>query len=120
MKFVAAIMFCAGLFAGVGSAASAAQAKATSSWNGEWVGNWANNGNGIQIIFVDNDVNGVFWNGDYIPEVHSSVSQGGAVVTITWPSSTAVITRDSETAGHIVVHEKGRPDSTFPIARDNQ
>ena len=43
----------------------------------------------------------------------------GKIVTITWQSGQAVLTRDGEASGHIVVHETGRPDLTFDVKRDN-
>ena len=61
----------------------------------------------------------VYWNGDYLPEVTSSASAGGAAVTITWPAGQAVLTLNGETTGHIVIREKGRPDTAFDVKRDN-
>ena len=88
------------------------------SWNGTWIGNWAR-GNGTQIIFAGDEMIAMFWNGDYLSQVHFSVSDDGAVVTITWPSAQATLTRDGETVGHVVIREKGQPDCSFDVQREN-
>jgi len=86
------------------------------NWNGTWVGNWAN-GNGAQIIFAGNDLVGIYWRGDYLSDTQSAISPVG-VVTITWPSGSATLTRDGETTAHIVIRETGKPDLSFALKRD--
>ncbi len=87
-----------------------------SGWDGTWVGNWAN-GNGAQIIFAGNELIGLYWRGDYLADTHSAVSPAG-VVTITWPSGSATLTRDSETTAHIVIREPGKTDTAFALKRE--
>ena len=99
--------------------AAGAAAQQNSSWNGTWIGNWAS-GNGTQIVFADNDVIAMYWEGDYLSDTKSSVSADGRVVTITWAAGQAVLNRDGETSGHIVIHEQGKPDISFDLKRDNQ
>jgi hypothetical protein len=120
MKSVAAVLVCLGLSAtmDIGSPAGA-MAQQTASWNGTWIGNWAG-GNGTQIVFADNELIAVYWNGDYLSDTQSSLSPDSKVVTITWQSGQALLTRDGEASGHIAVHEKGQPDITFEVKRDNQ
>jgi hypothetical protein len=62
----------------------------------------------------------MYWDGDYLSDTQSSLSPDGKVVTITWQSGQALLTRDGEASGHIVVHETGRPDIAFDVKRDNQ
>jgi len=35
------------------------------------------------------------------------------------PSGQALLNRDREISGHIVIHEKGQPDAGFDLKRDN-
>ena len=99
--------------------AAGAAAQQSSTWNGTWIGNWAS-GNGTQIVFADNDLIAMYWDGDYLSDTQSSLSADGRVVTITWASGQAVLNRDGETSGHIVIHEKGKSDISFDLKRDNQ
>ena len=99
--------------------AAGAAAQQSSTWNGTWIGNWAG-GNGTQIVFADNDLIAMYWDGDYLSDTQSSLSADGRVVTITWASGQAVLNRDGETSGHIVIHEQGKPDISFDLKRDNQ
>ena len=89
-----------------------------STWNGTWIGNW-DSGRGAQIIFAGDTLIGMYWNDDYLPEVQSSASADGTEVTLTWPSGQAILTRDGETTGHIVIRQTGRPDGSFDVKRDN-
>jgi hypothetical protein len=98
---------------------STAAFAASPSWNGEWVGNWDKGGNGTQIIFAGEEFNGIFWDGDYVSDAQGAVSKDGKIVTITWPGAKAILSRDGETAGHIVIHEKGKPDAAFAVKRDS-
>jgi hypothetical protein len=120
MKSVAAVLVCLGLSASLGVAIPVvAMAQQTANWNGTWIGNWSG-GNGTQIVFADNELIAMYWGGDYLSDTQSSLSPDGKFVTITWQSGRAVLTRDAEASGHIVVHETGRPDLTFDVKRDNQ
>jgi hypothetical protein len=91
---------------------------ASPSWNGEWVGNWANGGNGTQIVFAGETFISIYWDGDYVPDAAGNVSKDGKTVIITWMGARAVLTRDGETTGHIVIHEKGKSDAAFAVKRD--
>ena len=101
------------------AAIASAVAQQNSSWNGTWIGNWAG-GNGTQIVFADNDLIAMYWDGDYLSDTQASVSADGRVVTITWASGQAVLNREGEASGHIVIHEQGKPDLSFDLKRDNQ
>ena len=101
------------------SATAGAAAQQNSSWNGTWIGNWAG-GNGTQIVFAENDLIAMYWNGDYLSDTQASVSADGRVVTITWAAGQAVLNREGEASGHIVIHEQGKPDLSFDLKRDNQ
>jgi hypothetical protein len=96
-----------------------AAAQQNSSWNGTWIGNWAG-GNGTQIVFAENDLIAMYWDGDYLSDTQASVSADGRVVTITWAGGQAVLNRDGETSGHIVIRAKGKSDLSFDLKRDNQ
>ncbi len=120
MKSAATILICVGLSASLDVAIpGVAMAQQTANWNGTWIGNWSG-GNGTQIVFADNELIAMYWDGDYLSETQSTLSPDGKVVTITWSSGQALLTRDGETSGHIVVHQTGRPDATFDVKRDNQ
>ena len=120
VRSVAATLVCISLSAALSLGAPVdAMAQQTASWNGTWVGNWAG-GNGTQIVFADNELIAMYWDGDYLSDTQSSLSLDGKVVTITWQSGQALLTRDGEASGHIVVHEKGRPAISFDVKRDNQ
>jgi hypothetical protein len=90
----------------------------SSSWNGTWAGNWAH-GDGAQIIFAGDEAIGIYWRGDYLGDTHAALSRGGAVVTISWESGQAVLTRDGPTTAHVVIHEKGRADASFALKKDD-
>jgi hypothetical protein len=120
MRSVAAALVCVSLGAALSPGIPVhAMAQQNANWNGTWIGNWAG-GNGTQIVFADNELIAMYWNGDYLSETQSSLSPDAKVVTITWQSGQAVLTRDGETSGHISVHEKGQPDVAFEVKRDNQ
>ena len=121
MKSVAAVLVCLGLSASLGRwrIPRRRHGSADRDWNGTWIGNWAG-GNGTQIVFADNELIAMYWDGDYLSDTQSSLSPDSKIVTITWQSGQAVLTRDGEASGHIVVHERGRPDITFEVKRDNQ
>jgi hypothetical protein len=119
-RFLTALSICLLLGASVDIAVVAgAFAQQKSSWNGTWIGNWAT-GDGTQIVFAGNELIAMYWHGDYLSDTQSSVSPDGGTVTITWQSGHALLTRDGEARGHIVVHEEGQPDATFDVKRDNQ
>ena len=86
------------------------------NWNGTWAGNWSG-GDGAQIIFAGNEFIGFYWHGDYLADVHATLSPAG-VVTLTWAAGSATLTRDSETTAHIVIREPGKPDLAFALKRD--
>ena len=97
-------------------------AFAASDWNGTWVGNWDNNGDGVQIIMAGNTAVGLFWHGDYVPdELQSSVH--GSALTITWGpngnASSAILTRESTSTAHVVMHEPGRGIVEFSVRLDH-
>jgi len=120
MRSVAAVLVCVSLSATLDLAISAgAKAQQKPNWNGTWISNWAS-GNGTQIVFADNELIAMYWDGDYLSDTQSSLSPDGKIVTITWQSGQALLTRDGEASGHIVVHEKGQPDASFEVKRDNQ
>jgi hypothetical protein len=118
MRSAAAVLFSVSLSATLAFGIPA-RAQQNANWNGTWIGNWAG-GNGTQIVFADNELIAMYWDGDYLSETQSSLSPDGKTVTITWPSGQALLTRDGEAGGHIVVHETGRPDIAFDVKRDNQ
>jgi hypothetical protein len=118
VRFVAAGLVCLGLTAGFALPIPSAFAQQIQSWNGEWAGNWLN-GSGAQIIFAGNELIGVYWRGDYLSQTHAALSRGGATVAIDWASGGAVITRDGPTTAHIVVHESGRPETSFVLTKDH-
>ena len=97
--------------------AGAGGAQGPATWNGTWVGNWAD-GDGAQIIFAGNELIALYWRGDYLADTHSAVSPAG-VVTITWPSGSATLTRDGDTTAHIVIRESGKPDTAFALKRES-
>ncbi len=39
------------------------------------------------------------------------------LVAITWAGASATLTRDGDTTGHIVIHEKGKPDAAFAVVK---
>ena len=88
------------------------------TWNGTWIGNWES-GRGTQIVFAGDTLICMYWHDDYLPEGQSSMSADRAIVTITWPSGRAILTRDGLTAGHLVICQKGMPDVSFDVKRDN-
>ena len=115
MRRAVALLLCIGLL-GLSADAGAQQ---SSSWNGTWIGNWES-GNGTQIVFAGDLLVAMYWDGDYLSDTRSSLSADGRAVTINWPAGDALLTRDGETSGHIVIREKGQPDAAFDVKRDNQ
>jgi len=99
---------------------STAAFAASLSWNGTWVGNWDKGGSGTQIVFAGETFISIYWDGDYVSDAQGAVSKDGKTVTITWTGAHAVLTRDGETAAHIVIREKGKPDAAFAVKRDNE
>ena len=118
MRCVAAGLIGLGLTAGLALTAASAAAQQPLSWNGEWAGNWQR-GAGAQLIFAGNELIGVYWRGDYLSQTHAVLSHGGATMAIDWASGGAVLTRDGPTSAHIVVHESGRPDTSFVVTKDH-
>jgi hypothetical protein len=100
---------------GAGSASAASP-----SWNGTWIGNWDKGGNGTQIVFAGETFISIYWDGDYVSDAQGATSKDGKTVTITWTGAKAVLARDGETTGHIVIHETGKPDAAFAVKRDNE
>ena len=100
----------------------ASPAFAASDWNGTWIGNWDNKGDGVQIIMAGNTAVGLYWHGDYIPdELQSSVS--GSTLTISWGPNKSnafsiILTRESATTAHVVLHQPGRGLMEFSVRRD--
>jgi hypothetical protein len=115
MRLLAAAFALIGLLAGLGDACPQDQ----SSWNGTWIGNWEN-GDGTQIVFAGDELISIYWGGDYQSEVLASISADHKVVTISWASVQATLTRDGEATGHIVLRQPGKPDLAFAVNRDNQ
>jgi len=104
-------------------AVAASPAFAAADWNGTWVGNWDNKGDGVQIIMAGNTAVGLFWHGDYIPdELHADMTGGGTTLTITWGpngnTSSAILTRESASTAHVVMHEPGRGIVEFSVRLD--
>ena len=94
------------------------RARAANAFDGTWAAVDAN-GETVQIIFVNGDIIGFYWRGDYLSQTHAALSGGGATVAIDWASGGAVLTRDGPTSAHIVVHESGRPDASFVVTKDH-
>jgi len=99
---------------------SSAAFAASPSWNGTWIGNWGSGGNGTQIVFAGETFISIYWDGDYVSDAQGALSKDGKIVTITWTGAKAVLSRDGETAAHIVIREKGKPDAAFAVKRDNE
>jgi hypothetical protein len=99
--------------------ASGAAAAAARSWNGTWAGNWDKGGSGTQIVFAGETFISIYWDGDYVSDAEGTVSNDGSTVTITWNGTKAVLTRDGDTAAHIVIQEKGKPDAKFAVKKDS-
>jgi hypothetical protein len=118
MKLVTAGLIGLTLSAGCAFPGSFANAQQSLSWDGEWAGNWQG-GNGAQIIFAGDELIGVYWRGDYISQTHAVLTRGGAAVAIDWPLGGAVLTRNGPTTAHIVVHENGRPETSFALTKDH-
>jgi hypothetical protein len=118
MKLVAiGILGLAGA-AAFANAAAPAIAQQSSNWNGTWAGNWER-GQGTQIVFAGNELIAVFWRGDYISQTHAALSRDGASVAVKWDAGEATLTRDGPAIAHIVIHEKGRPDASFQVKKDD-
>jgi len=85
----------------------ATPAFAASDWNGTWAGNWGGaEQQGVQIIMAGNDVIGIYWHGDYLPdEMKSTVSPDGEVLSITWKNGAATLTRNSDTTAKFQIHD---------------
>jgi hypothetical protein len=92
-------------------------ASAADSWDGTWVGGFQNGGNGVQLIFVGNELIGFFFNGDYL-DVRSSYSKTDGVVMLTWQRGQATLTRDGATAGHLLVAQRNLPDVRIEVKPD--
>jgi len=104
-------------------AAIVSPAFAADDWNGTWAGNWDKGGSdGVQIIMAGNTAVGLYWHGDYIPdELQSSVS--GSTLTISWGPNTSnafsiILTRESATTAHVMLHQPGRGLMEFSVRRD--
>ena len=98
--------------------AAFAPGQQQASWDGTWVGGWET-GHGTQVIFVGNELIGIYWHDDYIGDAHSSATADGATITITWPSAQATLTRAGNDDAHIVIREAGEPDVAFALKRDH-
>jgi hypothetical protein len=118
MKFGAIAIMGVGLAAGFAGVAPPAAAQQLSNWDGTWAGNWES-GQGTQIVFAGNELIAVYWRGDYISQTHAALSHGGASVAVQWNAGEAVLTRDGPTIAHIVIHEKGRPEASLQVKKDN-
>ncbi len=115
MRFVSLALMSAALLV-MASGLAAAPAR---SWNRTWVGNWDKGGNGTQIVFAGETFISIYWDGDYVSDAEGSVSKDGSMVTITWIGGKAVLTRDGDTTGHVVIQEKGKPDVKFAVKKDS-
>ena len=81
---------------------------------GTWVGDAPDANSGVQLIFVNNDLIGFFWNGDYL-DMRATFSRSDGAITITWTRGQAILTRDSPTVAHLQVFQRGIPDMTVQV-----
>src|SRR5579885_1551537 len=80
------------------SALGAPRARAANAFDGTWAGLDAD-GETVQIIFVDGDIIGFYWRGDYL-------DAGGARLAFAFKGGQAVVSR-SGAAMTIVIRDRG-------------
>ena len=80
------------------------RARAASAFDGTW-GGLDPNGETVQIIFVDGQIIGFYWRGDYL-DASAAKSEGGSSLAFSFNGGQAVVSRNGP-AMTIVIRDKG-------------
>ena len=97
-----------------------AAARADDSWDGMWFSGVAKVWTPARVYFSGDQLLGFFWNGDYVPDIHGSLSLSDGVMTITWTRGQAVLTRSGPNAAHLLVEQKGKADANLSLEADRE
>jgi hypothetical protein len=81
------------------------RARAANAFDGSWGGLDAN-GETIQIIFVDGQIIGFYWRGDYLDASAVKLDPGGSSLSFSFKGGQAVVMRSGATMA-IVIRDKG-------------
>jgi hypothetical protein len=112
-KLVIAVVMCL-------AAASADAAFGQSGrvgWDGTWVGGWEN-GTGVQLLFAGETLIGFYFREDYKELVQPTVMTDGGR-TFAWDKGEANLIRTPNGGTLLVVHERGKPEVSIPLKRDD-
>jgi hypothetical protein len=99
---------------------SAPAAFADDTWDGMWVSGIAKIWAPARVYFSGNQLLAFFWNGDYVPDIHGSLSLSDGVMTITWTRGQAVLTRSGPDAAHLLVEQKGKADANLSLVAERE
>jgi hypothetical protein len=93
----------------------APHARAANAFDGTWAGLDAD-GETLQLIFVEGEIIGFYWRGDYLAASAGKPAASGASLAFSFPGGNAIATRNG--AGMtIIVHDK-RGESRVELKKD--
>jgi hypothetical protein len=93
------------IFAVALPALGSTRARAANAFDGSW-GGLDPNGETVQITFVDGQIIGFYWRGDYLDASAAKPDGGGSSLAFSFKGGQAVVSRDGATM-IIVIHDKG-------------
>jgi hypothetical protein len=91
------------------------RARAASAFDGSW-GGLDPNGETVQVIFVDGQIIGFYWRGDYLDASAVKLDRGGSNLSFSFRGGQAVVTRNG--AGMAIVIRDARGESRADLKKD--
>lgn len=91
------------------------KARAANAFDGSWGGLDAN-GETIQIIFVDGQIIGFYWRGDYLDASAAKLDSGGSSLSFLFRGGQAVVSRKG--VGMTIVIRDARGESQADLKKD--
>jgi hypothetical protein len=91
------------------------RARAANAFDGTWAAVDAN-GETVQIIFVNGDIIGFYWRGDYLDASAAKLGGAGTTLSFAFAGGQAVVTREG--AGMNIVIRDKRGESRVGLKKD--
>ena len=91
------------------------RARAANAFDGSW-GGLDPNGETVQVIFVDSQIVGFYWRGDYLDATAAKLDSGGSKLSFSFRGGQAVVTRNG--AGMAIVIHDARGESRADLKKD--
>ena len=84
----------------------ATRARAANAFDGSW-GGLDPNGETVQVIFVDGQIIGFYWRGDYLDASAVKLDGGGSTLSFSFRGGQAVVSRNGALMSIVIRDQRG-------------